>query len=121
MASALLCLPAKGGNLRMYFLRIGLICAALVMGGSWSAGATTWLVPEPEELLADADAIVLARVDSIRSVASFDGSSIDTEIELQVIEGYKGAVAGERILVREAGGQVGENILFTNIDIIVYQ
>jgi hypothetical protein len=93
----------------MYFLRIGLICAALVMGGAWSAGATTWLVPEPEELLADADAIVLARVDSIRSVASFDGSSIDTEIELQVIEGYKGAVAGERILVREAGGQVGDD------------
>ena len=93
----------------MYFLRIVLACAALVMSGVGSAGATTWIVPEPEELLVEADAIVLARVDSIRSVASFDGSSIETEIELQVIEGYKGADAGERILVREAGGQVGDD------------
>jgi len=93
----------------MYFLRIVVAFVSLVVGGVRPAEATTWIVPEPEELLLEADAIVLARVDSIRSVASFDGSSIDTEIELLVIEGYKGAVAGERILVREVGGQVGED------------
>ena len=71
----------------MYFLRIVLAFVALVVGGVRPAEATTWIVPEPEELLIEADAIVLARVDSIRSVASFDGSSIDTEIELLVIEG----------------------------------
>jgi hypothetical protein len=74
-----------------------------------AAEATTWIVPDPAELAQSADAVVLARVDSIRSVAAFDGSTIDTEIVLHVIEAWKGAAAGDRIVVREAGGTVGED------------
>jgi hypothetical protein len=81
----------------------------LVMMVPAMARATTWIVPEPAEMARSADAIVLARVDSIRSVAAFDGSTIETEIVLQVIEGWKGAIAGDRIVVREVGGRVGED------------
>lgn len=82
--------------------------AFLVMAPA-SASATTWIVPEPAAMAQEADAVVLARVDSIRSVASFDGSTIHTEIGLRVIEGMKGARVGERIVLREVGGLVGED------------
>ncbi|MFP6664303.1 MAG: thrombospondin type 3 repeat-containing protein [Deltaproteobacteria bacterium] len=82
---------------------------ALVVMVPVAAEATTWIVPEPAELARSADAIVLARVDSIRSVAAFDGSTIETEIVLHVVEAWKGAASGDRIVVREVGGTVGED------------
>ena len=70
------------------------------------AEATTWMVPEPEALAKGADAVVLATVESVTSVAASDGSRIDTEVELFVHESYRGALAGDRIVLREVGGHV---------------
>jgi len=42
-----------------------------------------------------------------RSVRAFDGSKITTEVTLNVVEGYKGAVPGERVVLQEVGGRVG--------------
>ncbi len=71
------------------------------------AAATTWIVPDPDEMAKSADAVVLATVERIRSVAEFDRSKITTEVTLHVQEGYKGAVAGERLVLHEVGGRVG--------------
>ncbi len=82
-----------------------IVVVALLSAGS--ASATTWIVPDPEEMVETADAVVLATVERIRSVASFDHAQITTEIVLHVQEGYKGAVAGERLVLHEVGGTVG--------------
>ncbi|MEW6269406.1 MAG: matrixin family metalloprotease, partial [Thermodesulfobacteriota bacterium] len=74
-----------------------------------AAHATTWVVPEQEEMLDTADAVVLATVSGLRSVEAFDGSQIATEVTLRVHEGYKGARAGDRLVLREYGGAVGES------------
>jgi hypothetical protein len=79
-----------------------------VLCGASTAVATTWIVPEQEEMLQSADAVVLATVSSLRSVAAFDGSQISTEVTLRVHEGFKGAVAGDRLVLRESGGRVGD-------------
>ena len=71
------------------------------------AAATTWIVPDPEEMVDSADAVVLATVERIRSVAEYDRSQITTEVTLHVQTGYKGAVAGERLVLHEVGGRVG--------------
>lgn len=71
------------------------------------ASATTWIVPDPEDMVQSADAVVLATVERIRSVAELDRSQITTEVTLHVQEGYKGAVAGERLVLHEVGGRVG--------------
>lgn len=71
-------------------------------------GATSWVIPEPEEMLDTADAVVLATVTDMRSVAAPDGSSISTEVTLSVHEGYKGAVAGDTLVLQEIGGEVGD-------------
>jgi len=94
--------------MRMSVLRTALIfmLAALCFVGT--AAATTWVVPEQEEMLESADAVVLATVSSLRSVQAFDGSSIATEVALNVHESFKGATAGERIVLREHGGRVGD-------------
>jgi hypothetical protein len=80
------------------------ICAA----PAW-VGATTWVIPEPEEMLDTADAVVLATVSGMRSVAAPDGSGITTEVTLSVHEGYKGAVAGDELVLQEVGGEVGDD------------
>ena len=71
--------------------------------------ATTWIVPDADSMAESADAVVLATVESIRGIESFDGSEITTAVTLHVKEGYKGAVAGERLVLHEVGGQVGGN------------
>ena len=79
------------------------ICAA----PTW-VGATTWVIPETEEMLDTADAVVLATVSGMRSVAAPDGSGITTEVTLSVHEGYKGAVAGDD---QALAGDVNEAIV----------
>ena len=70
-------------------------------------GAPSWVIPEPEEMLESADAVVLATVSGLRSVAAPDGSGITTEVTLNVHEGYKGAIAGDRLVLHEVGGEGG--------------
>lgn len=85
----------------------GFVLALAITFAAAPAAATTWIVPEQDEMVESADAVVLATVERIRSVAEFDGSGITTEVTLHVQEGYKGAVAGERIVLHEVGGRVG--------------
>lgn len=82
-----------------------LIVAALLAAAP--ASATSWIVPDQDDMVESADAVVLATVERIRSVAETDRSQITTEVTLHVQEGYKGAVAGERIVLHEVGGRVG--------------
>jgi cell division septation protein DedD len=76
--------------------------------GLRTAGATTWVVPEQEQMLAGADAVVLATVSGLRSVAAFDGSQVNTEVTLRVHEGFKGASAGDQLTLVQTGGRVGD-------------
>lgn len=73
------------------------------------ARATTWIVPEKQEMLETADAVVLATVTGLRSVRALDDSGISSEITVRVHEGFKGAVTGQDLVLREVGGQVGED------------
>ncbi len=91
-------------------LRLGNWGLALVVAitlAAVPAAATSWIVPDPDEMADAADAVVLATVERIRSVAELDRSQITTEVTLHVQEGYKGAVAGERLVLHEVGGRVG--------------
>lgn len=85
----------------------GLALVVVITLAAAPAAATTWIVPDPDKMADSADAVVLATVERIRSVAEFDRSQITTEVTLHVQEGYKGAVAGERIVLHEVGGRVG--------------
>ncbi len=87
---------------------VGMFLMLASPGSIGLAGATTWIVPEKEEMLDTADAVVLGTVSGVRSVQAFDGSQIQTEITLRVHEGFKGAVAGDEIVIREVGGTVGD-------------
>ena len=94
--------------MRMRVVRAVLISVFAALCCAEAAQATTWVVPEQEEMLQSADAVVLATVSDLRSVAAFDGSSISTEVTLRVHESFKGAAAGERLVLRETGGRVGD-------------
>src|ERR1700733_6801154 len=77
--------------MRMRMLRTVLISMIAALCCGRTAEATTWIVPEQEEMLESADAVVLATVSDLRSIEAFDGSQISTEITLKVHERYQGA------------------------------
>jgi hypothetical protein len=83
---------------------VHILVVAMLAG---SSAATTYIPPASRELLDTADAVVLATVSHLESVATYDGSQIATEITLRVHEAYKGAKAGEELVLREIGGTVG--------------
>lgn len=85
-----------------------MVSVFVVLCGLRTAGATTWIVPDQEEMMKDADAVVLATVSGIRGVAAFDGSQVNTEVTLRVHEGYKGAAAGDELTLVQTGGRVGD-------------
>ena len=69
--------------------------------------AGTILVPMSDEsLVASSDAIVVARVGSITTVA-LEGSRIVTRIALTVEQALKGASTGGSLVVTETGGRIG--------------
>jgi hypothetical protein len=70
-----------------------------------STPAAVFVVPSDVELVRDARAIVLGRVDSIQPILRDDGM-IETEVSLSVDEWLKGTGGGQLTLV-EAGGIVG--------------
>jgi hypothetical protein len=72
-----------------------------------TASATSWVAPSDEALLEGSDAVVLGTVPRVRSVAAPDGSGITTEITLHVHDAFKGADAGDDLVIREIGGRVG--------------
>jgi hypothetical protein len=98
----------RGEGMGMRVVRALALLVVVCAAPAW-VGATTWVVPEPEEMLDTADAVVLATVSGLRSVANPDGSGITTEVTLSVHEGYKGAVAGDELVLQEVGGEVGDN------------
>ncbi|HYC21171.1 MAG TPA: thrombospondin type 3 repeat-containing protein [Candidatus Bathyarchaeia archaeon] len=98
-------MAGRGGGASYFALIFGLATLTLAS----TASATTWIVPSDQVMLDSSDAVVLATVTRVRSVESEDRSSISTEITLHVHEGFKGAVAGDSIVVRELGGQVGSD------------
>src|SRR5690606_37832611 len=65
----------RGGDGSMRIVR-ALVLLAAVVGTPGFAAATSWVIPEPSEMLASADAVVLATVRDLRSVAAEDGSGI---------------------------------------------
>lgn len=79
----------------------------VVVALAGSSAATTYIPPRAEELVDTADAVVLATVSHVESVATHDGAQIATDITLRVHEAYKGAAAGQEIVIREVGGMVG--------------
>ena len=90
-------------------LVLGVVVFVVVATCGWrTAGATTWVVPDQEEMLRSADAVVLATVSGMRSVAAFDGSQVNTEVTLRVHEGFKGAAAGDQLTLVQTGGRVGD-------------
>jgi hypothetical protein len=105
-----LLLPGRGEVvMRNRMLRTAMISVFAALCCAGAAEATTWIVPEQEEMLQSADAVVLATVSKLRSVEADDGSQIATEITLDVHESYKGAVPGQRLVLREIGGTVGDH------------
>jgi len=94
--------------MRKQVVRTFVISMFAVLCCAGSASATTWIVPEQEEMLQSADAVVLATVSDLRSVEAFDGSEISTAVTLRVHEAYKGAQAGDELVLRETGGRVGD-------------
>ena len=89
--------------MRKQVVRAVLISMFATLCCAGGAGATTWIVPDQEEMLQSADAVVLATVSDLRSVEAFDGSQISTQVTLRVHESYKGAAAGTKAEVRGAG------------------
>jgi hypothetical protein len=94
--------------MRLLVVRIVAVSMLAILSYATHARATTWIVPEQEEMLGTADAVVLATVTDLKSVEAFDGSQISTEVTLSVHEAYKGANAGDRLVLSERGGAVGE-------------
>jgi hypothetical protein len=84
------------------------VFVVVALCGLRTASATTWVVPDQEQMLAGADAVVLATVSNLRSVAAFDGSQVNTEVTLRVHEGFKGAAAGDQLTLVQTGGRVGD-------------
>ena len=84
------------------------ISVFVVLCGLRAADATTWIVPDQDEMMKDADAVVLATVSGLKGVAAFDGSQVNTEVTLRVHEGYKGAAAGDELTLVQTGGRVGD-------------
>jgi hypothetical protein len=95
-------------RMRLVWSVVSVVALGLLVFGR-QAGATTWVVPEKEEMLATADAVVLATVSRVESVEAWDGSQIETAITLRVHEGFKGALAGDQLVVYEVGGRVGDD------------
>lgn len=102
-------LSARGCFDRAGCVALVMLLVAMVGAPVSLAQATTWIVPDAETLSDQSDVIVLASVDSLRSVRSLDGSRITTEVIVDVIEGYKGARAGDRLVIHETGGHVGRD------------
>src|SRR5688572_14721286 len=67
--------------------------------------ATTVTIPQDEDLIIGARAIIRGRVLSVSS--AFDGERIFTYTTIRVQEVLKGQIAERRIVIKEQGGQVG--------------
>jgi hypothetical protein len=70
-----------------------------------SIEATTVRLPEDEDLIIGARAIIRGRVLSVAS--AFDGDRIFTYTTIRVQEVLKGQIGQRRIVIKEQGGQVG--------------
>src|SRR5581483_2360556 len=87
--------------LRAYWLTC--ICSMIAA----AASATTIILPTDEQLILKSPVIVTATV--LQSNPVQIGNRIWTESTLAVDHAYKGSASGQ-IIVRELGGQIGDNI-----------
>jgi len=70
--------------------------------------ATTFVVQTDEEMIVKARGIVKGKVVSVTSAFDDEHKSIYTYITLKVDQVLKGEITSRRIVLREPGGQVGE-------------
>jgi hypothetical protein len=70
-----------------------------------SAMATTVRIPQDEDLIVGARAIIRGRVLNVAS--AFDGDRVFTYTTIRVQEVLKGQISERRIVIKEQGGQVG--------------
>lgn len=70
-----------------------------------SATATTVRIPQDEDLIIGARAIIRGRVLNVAS--AFDGDRIFTYTTIRIQEVLKGQISERRIVIKEQGGQVG--------------
>jgi hypothetical protein len=92
----------KSFGLKAIFALLSLLgCAA-------SATATTFVVPDDDDLIVGARAIITGRVLSVGSRLDEEQNRIFTYVTIRVKEVLKGRLAERRITLKQAGGQVGE-------------
>lgn len=92
----------KSFGLKATFLLLSLLgCAA-------SASATTFVIPDDDDLIVGARAIITGRVLSVGSRLDAEQDRIFTYITIRVKEVLKGQITERRITLKHAGGQVAE-------------
>ncbi len=84
-----------------------LILFLFILGAAQSSLATTVVVPADDDLIIGARAIVRGKVVAIESSFDESHSRIYTYITIKVKEVLKGEVTERRIVLKEMGGQVG--------------
>jgi hypothetical protein len=90
---------------------IKLAILAIILGGcAQVARATTAVLPSDEKMIVESRAIVRARVLSIGSSFDHERGDIFTYTTLRVREVIKGQITTRRIVIKEMGGQVGDQI-----------
>ncbi len=94
-----------------------LVLIAVILGCAGSASSTTYILPDDDDLIVGARAIITGKVLSVGSRLDEQGR-IFTYITVRVQEVLKGQVDERRIVLKQAGGQVGErgSIIFGTPD-----
>src|SRR5437899_3170466 len=78
------------------------LCLAALLLASGPGHATTFVLATDAELMAGADAVVIAHIEAVSGLAP-DDEHLETLAEASVVEVIKGYVP-ERIILREPGG-----------------
>ncbi|HVG19972.1 MAG TPA: hypothetical protein VNI02_13055, partial [Blastocatellia bacterium] len=87
-----------------------LVLLSCLLAAAGSALATTVVIPADDDLIIGARAIVRAKVLSIESGFDQQHTRIYTYITLKVQEVLKGEITERKIVIKELGGQVGDQI-----------
>ena len=83
-----------------------LLLLAVILGCAGSASSTTYVLPDDDDFIVGARAIITGKVLSVGSRLD-EQDRIFTYITVRVQEVLKGQVEGRRIVLKQAGGQVG--------------
>lgn len=86
------------------------ILLSILLGAAQSTLATTVIIPSDDDMVIGARAILIGKVAGIKSSFDEQHSRIYTYITVKVREVLKGQIAERKIVLKELGGQVGDNI-----------